>query len=110
MASINPFASYVIDECREKAKSSTSLKEPSEKYWTLEESIFKSKASPVGQTAEQRLKKSSAEMFVIYKYTNAPLIKVKSEKYNGTDDYSPIKDFFPYKILLQTSPLDGQLS
>ena len=39
-------------------------------------------------------------MFAIYKYVSDPLIKVKSEKYAGTDEYTYIKDFFPLKNLL----------
>ena len=43
MASINPFASYVLQECKEKRPES-------EKLWTLEESIFKNPVAPTGQT------------------------------------------------------------
>lgn len=39
MASINPFASYVLEECRTKSNSG-SQKETDKKHWTLEESIF----------------------------------------------------------------------
>jgi hypothetical protein len=49
-------------------------------------------------------------MFVIYKYVSDPLIKVKSEKYAGTEEFVQIKDLFPMKNLLQTSPLNVQLS
>lgn len=49
-------------------------------------------------------------MFVIYKYVSDPLIKVKSEKYTGLDEQVPIKDLFPVKTLLQTSPLNVKLS
>lgn len=48
-------------------------------------------------------------MFAIYKYTGDPLLKVKSERYTGTEDYTPIETFFPYKNLLQTSPMINQL-
>jgi hypothetical protein len=48
-------------------------------------------------------------MFVIYKFVNDPLIKVKSEKYTGLDEYVQIKDIFPVKSLLQTSPINVQL-
>jgi hypothetical protein len=83
MASINPFASYVIEECKQDGKV--------EKEWTLEESLFQNKpVSQQQQTPEQReakLKKDSAEMFVIYKYVNDPLLKVKSEKYTGLPEF-----------------------
>ena len=75
MASINPFASYVIDECKQEQDVG--------KEWTLEESLFQKK----GQIEESKLQKNSSEMFIIYKYLNDPLLKVKSEKYcvNGED-------------------------
>lgn len=44
----------------------------------LEESIFQ---KPLGEVNEDTLKKTSSEMFVIYKYFSDPLIKVKSQKY-----------------------------
>ena len=48
-------------------------------------------------------------MFVIYKYFSDPLIKIKSEKYTN-DAFVQIKDLFPANNLLQTSPLNVQLS
>jgi hypothetical protein len=38
MASINPFASYVLEECKGDSKDNI------EKEWTLEESLFKNPA------------------------------------------------------------------
>lgn len=108
MASINPFASYVIEEAQQRAKSGNVSAEQ-EKLWTLEQSLFKNPAPPIGQTQEQRLHKNSSEMFVIYKFVNDPLIKVKSEKYTGLDEHVQIKDLFPVKSLLQTSPINVQL-
>jgi hypothetical protein len=49
-------------------------------------------------------------MFVIYKYVNDPLLKVNSEKYTGITEFVPVKDLFPMKNLLQTSPLNVQLT
>lgn len=99
MASINPFASFVIDECKQHGEVG--------KEWTLEESIFQKK----GQAEEAKLQKNSSEMFTIYKYLNDPLMKVKSEKYCGNaEDFVQIKDLFPLRNLLQTSPLNTQLS
>jgi len=94
MASINPFASFAIDECKEKEGG---------KHWTLEESLFQKK----GPSEESKLQKNSSEMFIIYKYLNDPLLKVKSEKYCGNgEDFVQIKDLFPLRNLLQTSPLN----
>lgn len=49
-------------------------------------------------------------MFVIYKYVNDPLLKIKSEKYTGIPEFVQAKDLFPVKNLLQTSPLNVQLT
>lgn len=53
MASINPFASYVLQECQERAKQireDPKIKLLQERHWTLEESIFKNPVPPPGQT------------------------------------------------------------
>jgi hypothetical protein len=98
MTSINPFAQYVIEECKQEAK----------KEWVLEESLFQ---KPQQAHDPEKLQKNSSEMFVIYKYVNDPLLKVKSEKYCGNgEDFVQIKDLFPIKNLLQTSPLNVQLN
>ena len=44
--------------------------------------------------------KDSSEMFVIYKYVNDPLLKVKSEKYTTMPEFVQAKDLFPMKNLL----------
>jgi hypothetical protein len=46
------------------------------------------------------LHKDSSEMFVIYKYVNDPLLKVKSEKYTTMPEFVQAKDLFPMKNLL----------
>ena len=43
-------------------------------------------------------------MYVIYKYTRDPLMKVKSSFYTN-NEFKLIKDLFPEKNLLQVSPL-----
>jgi hypothetical protein len=49
MASINPFASYVIEECQKRAKDRATMNTAMrEKHWTLEQSVFKNLAPPVG--------------------------------------------------------------
>lgn len=107
MASINPFASYVLEETKVDGKVP--------KHWTLEESLFQTRTSSqqAVQTPEQKeakLHKDSSEMFVIYKYVNDPLLKVKSEKYTSIPEFVDVKDLFPLKNLLQTSPLNVQLT
>lgn len=72
----------------------------------LEPTIF---SKPPEQISEDSLKKSSSEMFVIYKFFSDPLIKVKSTKYTN-DEYVEIKELFPKHNLLQTNPLDVQLA
>lgn len=101
MSSINPFSSYVLNECQQGSSTDE------QKTWTLEESIFQNPAPPqAGQTQEDRLKKTSSEMFVIYKYVSDPLLKVR---HSDEKDFQQIKDFFPGHNLLQTSPLNVQL-
>lgn len=72
----------------------------------MEESIFQ---KPPGETVKQEnLCKTSSEMFVIYKFTNDPFMKVKSTKYTK-DEYKCIKDLYTEQSLLETSPLSIQL-
>jgi hypothetical protein len=73
MSSLNPFAQYLIREIQ-------AQQETAKKNWELDESIFN---KPKGEVNPDFLNKSSAEMFVIYKYTQDPHMKVKSEKYCG---------------------------
>ena len=54
----------------------------------------------------EHLKKTTSEMYVIYKYTRDPMLKVKSEIYTE-DEFKMVKDLFPEKNLLQVSPLVG---
>lgn len=98
MASINPFSKYVIDECQQQGEE--------EKPWKLEPAIF---TKPAEQISEDSLKKTSSEMFVIYKFFSDPLIKVKSKEFTN-DEYAEIKDLFPKENLLQTNPLSVQLA
>lgn len=78
MTSINPFAKYVLEELVERKKAE---EEKLEKPWMLEESIFqKPPGTPVNQ---ETLKKTSEEMFKIYKFCSNPYIKVKSQHYTN---------------------------
>ena len=56
----------------------------------------------------ENLLKTSAEMFVIYKYFSDPLLKVKSTKYTQ-GEFRQFKDIFPAHNLLEVSPLTLQL-
>ena len=70
MGSINPFTQFIIREMQTEIEGT--------KQWELEESIFRKSS---GEVRRENLFRTSSEMFVIYKYTNDPLMKVKSEKY-----------------------------
>lgn len=97
MGSINPFAKFIIQELHEARQG--------EKLWLLEESIFGRK--PTDGTRRDNLIRTSSEMFVIYKYTNDPLMRVKSEVYTG-DQFIPVRDLFPQQepLLYETSLLE----
>lgn len=50
--------------------------------------------------------KTSAEMFTIYKYTNDPRMKVKSEKYTS-GEFTEVKDLIDQEdSMLETSILN----
>ena len=70
MASINPFSKYVIEEAERGGTDVSTLKEYSQRNWVLEKEIFH---RPL---VEQNLHKTSAEMYVTYKFYNNPFIKV----------------------------------
>ena len=77
--------------------------EEAQKLWELEPSIFR---KPDGEVNRQNLVRSSSEMFVIYKFTNDPLMKVKSERYTD-GKFVPVSDIFPTEesTLFETSIL-----
>ena len=95
MGSINPFAQYIIREVK--------AQEQAEKHWQLEPSIFR---KPDNEVNRQNLIRTSSEMFVIYKFTNDPQMKVKSVRYTQ-DKFVPVKDLFPEEesTLFETSIL-----
>jgi hypothetical protein len=70
MASINPFSKYVIEEAEKGASDLGTLKEYSKSNWVLEKEIFQR------PQVDQNLQKTSAEMYVTYKFYNNPFIKV----------------------------------
>jgi len=73
------------------------------KLWELEESIFN---KPLGEVRRENLFRSSSEMFVIYKYTNDPLMLVKSDRYTE-GKFVPVRALFPKEesLIFETSIL-----
>ncbi len=55
---------------------------------------------------KQNLIRTSSEMFVIYKFTNDPMMRVKSARYTD-DKFVPVSDLFPAEepTLYETSIL-----
>ncbi|CDW82539.1 UNKNOWN [Stylonychia lemnae] len=101
--SINPFSKYILEENIQQGK--TSDIQPNGKHWTLEESIFQ---KPADQLRNDHYQKTSSEMFKIYKFLSDPFMKVKSNVYTE-NKFVQIKDLFPTKNLLETSPLNLQI-
>lgn len=97
MGSINPFSQYIIREMRDPVGQSDV------KLWELEESIFN---KPLGEVKRESLFRSSSEMFVIYKYTNDPLMLVKSDRYTE-GKFVPVRALFPKEesLIFETSIL-----
>jgi hypothetical protein len=75
MTQINPFSKYVIEEAELALKDGTNLREPSKKNWILAKEIFQR------PQLEENLHKTSAEMFMTFKFYNNPFIKVQSPAY-----------------------------
>jgi hypothetical protein len=79
MTSVNPFAKFIIQEIIE--RPSFQVSEADQKYWELDEAIF---GRPPGEVVKrENLLKTSFEMFAIYKFSNDPSMRVKSERYTG---------------------------
>ena len=93
MASINPFSKYVIEEAEQTLAKGGNLNESSKSNWILEKEIFQR------PQVEQNLHKTSAEMYVTYKFYNNPFIKVQSPEYTNSE-FVLIKDLFPQNNLL----------
>jgi len=84
---INPFAQYVVQDILEDGKNTT------EREWFLHESIFKK--TPEQEVKEDVLKKTSAQMFSVYKYYENPSLQVKSPFYLDKAEYVEVKDLMP---------------
>ena len=78
MTSVNPFAKFIINEMIE--RPSYKVIEQDQKYWELDEAIFGPQREPV---KPENLRKTSFEMFAIYKYNNDPSMRIKSQKYTN---------------------------
>lgn len=78
MTSVNPFARFIIQEIID--RPSYSVSEADQKYWELDEAIFGRQTEPVKR---ENLLKTSFEMFAIYKFSNDPQMRVKSDRYTG---------------------------
>jgi hypothetical protein len=90
---LNPFSQYVLEEIVtdqvNKVDDINVKKEPEEeeaRIWNLHEDIFRHQ-----QLNPDHLKKTSAQMFAVYKYYGDPTMKVKNKKYTGTDEYVEVK-------------------
>lgn len=97
LGSLNPFSQFIIREI-------DSGENTSEKVWELDEAIFK---GTKGEVKKENLFKTSAEMFVIYKFANDPRMVVKSAKYTGSE-FTECKNLLPLEeaILFETSVLN----
>jgi len=90
---LNPFAQYVIEEIVtdqvNKINDRDIKNKPEEeesRMWNLHEDLFRP------QTINpDHLKKTSAQMFAVYKYYGDPTMKVKNFKYTGSEDYVETK-------------------
>ena len=85
LTSINPFAQFIIQELVEQ-KQGTKI--GGEKYWELDEAIFK---KPPGTVKKENLYRTSAEMYSIYIYAKDPMMQIKSDKYTD-GEFKPVKD------------------
>ena len=61
--------------------------------WQLHESLFK--RGPDHKVDPAHLKKSSAQMFSVYKYYENPALLVKSKHYTGKEDHCEVRDLVP---------------
>lgn len=90
-AQVNPFAPYVIQDIMEEGKES----EPADddRIWNLHESLFKK--GPDHEVNPDNLRKTSAQMFSVYKYYENPQLRVKAQVYTGNEDYVEVKELVP---------------
>ena len=84
---INPFAQYVVRDIFEENEE-----KKDEPIWHLHESTFK---RPDHEVNPENLKKSSSQMFTVYKYYENPSLQVKSPYYKQSDEYMQVGDLAP---------------
>lgn len=91
LSELNPFAQFVIEEIVSRHQDSANRDEEEKlsSQWNLHEDIFKSNNQTV--VNQDHLRKSSSQMFAVYKYYGDPTLKVKSSKYTKTEDYVEVK-------------------
>lgn len=94
-AQMNPFAPFVIQDIMAEVDNNTSeeSKDDENGIWQLHESLFK--RGPDHKVDPAHLKKSSAQMFSVYKYYENPALLVKSKHYTGKEDHVEVRDLVP---------------
>jgi len=96
---INPFAQFVIQDIFQETEptkpteSEQTESSPPDAIWTLHESLFK--RNPQHQVNPDNLKKTSSQMFSVYKYYENPSLQVKSPYYTKKDDFVEVRELVP---------------
>ena len=89
---INPFAQFVIQDILQESKDPESINAEG-RHWELHEDLFK--RSPDHVVNPDNLKKSSSQMFSVYKYYENPGLRVKSNYYTEKDDFMEVRNLVP---------------
>lgn len=87
---INPFSSFVIQEMMA-GKKDEQPKE--EELWHLSEDMFKDNSNQA--VNPDHLKKTSSQMYGIYKYLGDPSLLVKNELHTSKADFVEVKELMP---------------
>ena len=92
---LNPFSQFVIEEIVQDQTQEAEEEEEkqSERLWYLHEDLFKLNSQSV--VNPDHLKKTSSQMFAVYKYYGDPTLKVKCNHYTGSEDFVDVKDLVP---------------
>lgn len=77
-------------------------KDEEEINWNLHEDIFKQTGQ--ANVNPDHLKKSSAQMYAVYKYYGDNTLKVKNLKYTETDEYQEVKTLMKKKSRFFDAP------
>jgi len=81
------------EEERETKDEDGKAASPPEPVWLLHENLFKK--SPNHVVNPDNLRKTSSQMFSVYKYYESPQLQVKSEYYTNSKEYGEVKDLVP---------------